>query len=318
MDVLISCPPMLGAKNYFEPIFDGLNWNPITPEFTQIMSEDQLCEILPRCDGWIIGDDPATRRVFEAGKGGRLRAAVKWGVGVDNVDFKACEDLQIPISNTPGMFGNEVADLALGYLLALSRDILVIDRHVRGGDWFKPQGQSLTGKIAGVVGFGDIGQKVCQRLNAFGIEIVVWDPLLKENGNRDFLAIPVWPEGVGECDFIIFTCALNAKNRHMFNKDVLSRCKRGASIINVARGPLIDEKALLQGLKGGVLTSAALDVFEFEPIALGHPLLEMDNVILGSHNGSNTQQAVQRATSKAIALLDEFFNSPEQPSVKDF
>lgn len=317
MDILISCPPMLGAKDYYEPIFKSMDWNPITPEFTQVMSEDHLCEILPQCDGWIIGDDPATRRVFEAGKAGRLRAAVKWGVGVDNVDLNACGDLQIPIANTPGMFGNEVADLALGYLLALSRDILTIDNHVRDGDWFKPQGQSLKGKIAGVVGFGDIGQKVCERLTAFGIEIIAWDPLSVDGDNRDFLATPVWPERAGDCDFIIFTCSLNEQNRHMFNQDVVSKCKQGTSVINVARGPLIDEKALLQGLTTGVLTSAALDVFEVEPIAGDHPFLKMDNVILGSHNGSNTQQAVQRATSKAIALLDDFFKSDKSPSFED-
>ena len=131
-----------------------------------------MIEILPDHDGWIIGDDPATARVFEAGIRGRFKAAVKWGVGVDNVDFGACERLGIPITNTPGMFGDEVADLALCYVIGLARDAFYIDRSIRGGSWPKPTGISLKGRVAGVLGVGDIGQGLAQRLQAVGMEVI--------------------------------------------------------------------------------------------------------------------------------------------------
>ena len=113
---------------------------------TQTLSETELIELLPQFDGWIIGDDPATQQVFEAGLRGSLKAAVKWGIGVDNVDFRACEALGIPITNTPGMFGGEVADVAVGYVIALARHTVEIDRSVREGSWPKPRGLSLAGR----------------------------------------------------------------------------------------------------------------------------------------------------------------------------
>jgi D-3-phosphoglycerate dehydrogenase len=99
----------------------------------QTLSVEELKELVPQHDGWIIGDDPATREVFMAGKAGKLKAAVKWGIGVDNVDFDACKDLGIPIVNTPNMFGGEVADIAVGYVIALARETFQIDDGIRQG-----------------------------------------------------------------------------------------------------------------------------------------------------------------------------------------
>ena len=133
--VLITCPPMLKQIGMFKETFKRLDIDISTPDVIQTLTEDKLIEILPNHDGWIIGDDPATSKVFEAGKSGLLKAAVKWGIGVDNVDFEACKRLSIPICNTPKMFGAEVADLAMCYILGLARDAFYIDRQVRKGNW---------------------------------------------------------------------------------------------------------------------------------------------------------------------------------------
>jgi len=121
MKVLVTCPPMLGMIDAFQSIFDSHGIELTAPQVVQTLSVSQLKELVPQHDGWIIGDDPATREVFTAGKAGRLKAAVKWGIGVDNVDFSACRDLGIPITNTPNMFGGEVADVAVGYVWALAK-----------------------------------------------------------------------------------------------------------------------------------------------------------------------------------------------------
>jgi len=120
--ILITCPPMLRQIDKFREKFAGLDIDITTPNVVQTLTVEKLKEIVPQHDGWIIGDDPATSEVFEAGKAGQLKVAVKWGIGVDNVDFAACDRLGIPITNTPGMFGAEVADLAMCYILGLARD----------------------------------------------------------------------------------------------------------------------------------------------------------------------------------------------------
>jgi D-3-phosphoglycerate dehydrogenase len=305
-DVLVTCPPMLGQIDLFMEYAAerGLRLHPA--KVTQTLSETELQELLPKYDGWIIGDDPATRAVFAAGQAGRLTAAVKWGIGVDNVDFAACKDLGIPIINTPMMFGAEVADVGVGYVIGLARQLFLIDRSVRAGGWVKPAGISLSGKRAGVVGLGDIGRNLCSRLQALGMTVVAYDPGVEGDAGLPGLARAVWPAGVEDLDFLIFTCALNAHNFHMLNGDVLARARDGIRIVNVARGPLIDEAALIAALQSGKVHSVALDVFEIEPLAMDSPLREMERCIFGTHNGSNTVDAVIRASHQAISHLAGF------------
>lgn len=307
LKVLITCPPMLRKIETFRHLFQEKNIELITPEVVQVLSEEELVELVPTVDAWIIGDDPATAKVFEAGVEGRLKAAVKWGVGVDNVDFKACERLGIPISNTPQMFGNEVADLALAYLLGLARETYLIDKQVKEGKWIKPAGVSVSGKTVAVVGLGDIGQATIRRLKGFGVTINAYDPFSKFNViEAQVDSIFNFPERIEEADFIILTCALTPSSRHMINKDSISLMKNGVRLINVARGGLIKEEDLIKGLRSGKIKSAALDVFEVEPLPGNSELREFEQCIFGTHNGSNTLEAVQRASLKAIELLFGF------------
>lgn len=278
-----------------------------TPNVTQILSEAELIDLVPQFDGWVIGDDPATRRVFAAGKAGRLKAAVKWGVGVDNVDFTACRDLGIPISNTPGMFGREVADIALGYVVALARETFVIDRGVKAGGWPKPCGMSLAGKIAYLAGFGDIGRNTARRLLACEMNVLAHDPYFQPVAGLEAVTRVNWPERLDEADFLIVTCALTKDNRHLVNADALARCREGVRVINVSRGPLVEEAALTASLQSGQVHSAALEVMETEPLPAGSPLRAFgDRVLFGSHNASNTIEAVTRTSLKAIELLFGF------------
>lgn len=305
-DVLVTCPPMLGQIDLFYDIAaeQGLKLHPA--QVTQTLSEAELMELLPQYDGWIIGDDPATRQVFAAGQAGRLTAAVKWGIGVDNVDFEACKDLGIPIINTPMMFGAEVADVAVGYVIGLARQLFLIDRGVRAGGWPKPAGISLAGKRAGVVGLGDIGRNACARLQALGLDVVAYDPGVEGDAGLPGLQRAAWPEAVETLDFLVFTCALNRHNFHMLDAAVLEQAKDGLRVVNVARGPLIDEPALIAALQSGKVHSAALDVFETEPLPADSPLRGMDRCIFGTHNGSNTVDAVIRASHEAIERLARF------------
>lgn len=309
MKILVTCPPMLGMINEFTPIAGKRGFELVPAEVTQTLSESELINLLPQYDGWIIGDDPATRRVFEAGKSGQLKAAVKWGIGVDNVDFAACKDLGIPIINTPNMFGGEVADVAVGYVIGLARQLFLIDRGIRNGEWPKPAGMSLAGKHVALVGFGDIGRSAAKRLAAFDMPIVAYDPGNDDDGGISGVERVAWPQRIGEADFIIFTCALNAKNHHMLDAVALAQAKPGVHVINVARGPLIDELALSAALQSGQVTAAALDVFEDEPLPSESPLRGLPQCIFGSHNGSNTRDAVRRASLQAMERLFGFLGA---------
>lgn len=301
---------MLGLKEQFIPILESYGCTVVCPEFTQVMAEGDLIELMPDFDGWIIGDDPATRAVFESGKAGKLKAAMKWGIGTDNVDFDACKDLNIPITNTPDMFGGEVADVGVGYLIALARETFFIDREIRKGNWPKNRGMSLTGKTVGLIGYGDIGKSAGSRLVALGMNVIAYDPG-KKSIDAENTVLESWPNHIEKCDFLLFTCSLNDKNKHMFNSNVMGTCKPGVRVVNVARGPLIDESALCSALRSGQVHSAALDVFEVEPLPMNSYLREHPLCIFGSHNSSNTLDAVEKTNIVAIEKLMSFLNQPK-------
>ncbi|MCG2592020.1 phosphoglycerate dehydrogenase [Ramlibacter sp. XY19] len=305
--ILVTCPPMLRMMPQLQALFKGRNVQLTTPEVVQILSVEQLKEIVPQHDGWIIGDDPATREVFVAGKAGRLRAAVKWGVGVDNVDFAACKDLEIPIVNTPGMFGQEVADVGVGYVIALARETFAIDHGVRNGEWPKPRGISLAGRKCAVLGMGDIGRNVAKRLAACGMEIIGYDPVATQDSVPAGVKLQTWPKELGEADFLVVTCALTPSSLHMVNAASLAQMKPGVRVVNVARGPIIDEAALVAALRSGHVHSAAVDVFEVEPLPVDSQLREFGwRCLFGSHNGSNTADAVLRTSQIAVQKLYGF------------
>lgn len=306
MRILVTCPPMLGMIDDFRPIFDEHGIQLTAPDVVQTLPISELTKIVPQHDGWIIGDDPATREVFEAGRSGNLKAAVKWGIGIDNVDFDACKDLNIPITNTPDMFGMEVADVAVGYLIALARETFEIDRAVRRGEWIKPRGISLSKKKVALIGFGNIGQNTAKRLLAMNMDIISYDPYYINDESIPDVIFETWPNRIEEADFMIITCSLSQTSYKMINSDIFEKVKKGIRIINVGRGPIIDELALENALISEKVYSAALDVFEVEPLPMDSMLRSHPRCIFGSHNSSNTSDAVERTSLQAINKLFEF------------
>lgn len=306
LKVLVTCPPMLRMMEELLLFLREQDLDVTTPEVVQTLTESELKKLVPLHDGWIIGDDPATEDVFRAGKAGRLRAAVKWGVGIDNVDFAACKKLGIPVANTPGMFGAEVADVALGYVIALARETFYIDRGVRAGSWPKPRGISLAGKTCALLGYGDIGRNFAARAVACGMRVLVYDPGVTQADLPELMELRTWPSGLEAADIVVVTCALTPSSRRIVNQSSMSAMKRGVRIVNVSRGPIVDEVALIDALRDGHVHSAALDVFEFEPLPLDSSLRQFENCIFGSHNASNTADAVLKTSKIAVAKLLEF------------
>jgi D-3-phosphoglycerate dehydrogenase len=304
-NVLITCKQLQQTIDSYLSLFSDHDIEIELPHAVQKLDESELLKIIDRFDGVIAGDDEFTASVMEKGK--RLKVIAKWGVGVDSIDIEAANCLGIHVSNTPNVFGDEVADVVMGYVILLARQLHKLDQSVRKGNWDKIQGISLSGKTLGVIGVGSIGcalvrRAIAAKMNVMGYDEVMIQPsFIKETG----LHPASLEELLKVSDFISLNCNLTPANRHMLGHLEFEIMKKGVFIINTARGPLIDERALAQAIQENKVAGAALDVFEEEPLPEDSPLRKFDNCIFGSHNSSNTYEAVMRTNELAIRnLLD--------------
>jgi D-3-phosphoglycerate dehydrogenase len=301
--VLVTCPPALATADDYIGRLGEHGIEVVCAEVVQSLSEDDLIGLIGEFDGLVAGDDPLTARVLEHAP--RLRVIARWGVGIDNVDLAAAHALGIRVINTPGVFADEVADIAIGYLILLARHLHRIDAAVRGGGWAKPPGHSLAGRTLGIVGLGSIGRAVARRAIAMRMAVGGSDisPDAGEAAEKDGVAVVELDDLFPRSEVLVLCSALTPDNRHLIDRAVIDRMPPGAWLINVARGGLVDESALVDALADGRIGGAALDVFEVEPLPAESRLRAFDQVILGSHNASNTSEAVHRVNDKVIENL---------------
>ncbi len=250
-----------------------------------IASGDELIARARDADALVSTFTPVTRGVMQALEG--LQVVVRTGVGYDVIDVPAATELGVIIVNIPDLWIREVANHALGLLLAWNRKLLVLDRQVRAGVWSGgvPGGAgSLHGETVGVVGLGNIGSAFAKRAAALEMKVIACDPYVDD---RRFAALGVERvtlEALAErSDYVSVHTLLNAETRHLIGESFFKRMKPTAILINTSRGPVVDEQALLRALQDKRLAGAALDVWEEEPIAAEHPLLALDNVIATPH-----------------------------------
>ena len=318
MKVLITCPKLIQNLDKYGDLLTSNGIEYFAPRVIQQLPIEELLRYVPEHDGWIAGDDPANREILTAGYAGKLRALVKWGVGIDNVDQEACKDLGILFSNTPNVFGNEVADVAMGYLINLARQLHVTDREVRKGNWTNIKGFSLQDKKALVIGFGDIGHNIVERLLASKVKVSICDPYYTEispnvfrNDDRKIertydIKLLDLKEGLNEADIIIVACELNDETYHLINDNTLKYIKEGVYMINIARGAIVDIDSVIKCLDNKTISGYAADVFEIEPYDTSFALMKYDNCILGTHNASNTKEGVERTSVQSIGYMVDF------------
>lgn len=263
-----------------------------------ILNEAELTSLIRTADGLIVGVDPISEAVLSHAE--RLVSIAKYGVGVDNIDVNAAERQGISVSITKGANSEAVADYAFALLLGVARRLVEIDKGCRENDWTKKVSIDIWGKKIGILGLGAIGKGVAKRADGFNMEIYGFDiykddELIKEN-HIYFTDVPTI---LRECDFISLHLPLTEKTYHLINKDSLSTMKRNAILINTARGAIVDENDLYDALKKGTIYGAGIDVFEKEP-AKDSKLLELDNVIVGSHCAASTEGAVDQMSMIAV------------------
>jgi D-3-phosphoglycerate dehydrogenase len=303
MRVLITCRQMQNSIELFRQQFDERNIEIDMPPVVQQPSEEDLMAIIGKYEGMIAGDDPLTSRVLE--KAERMRIISKWGVGVDGIDLESARELGIAVTNTPGVFGDDVADVAAGYMVMLARQLHRIHESVREGGWWKHEGRVLAGSTLGIAGFGSIGRSVARRGWGFGMNVVAHDPDPNAFGSEEVAGVESVSrdELFRRSDFLVLCTPLSEHTRHMVDNRALEQMRDGSFLVNVARGQLVDESALVDALESGRIAAAALDVFEEEPLPADSPLRAFPQCVFGSHNGSNTAEGVIRASALAVDNL---------------
>jgi D-3-phosphoglycerate dehydrogenase len=306
LTVLLSAPYMLPSRERFRPVLAKFGIDMIVPEVNERLEADEILRHAGLFDGAICGDDRFTAEVLKA-CAPRLKVISKWGTGIDSIDQVAAKDLGISIRNTPDAFTDAVADSTMAYILSFARQTPWLDKAVKGGDWRKLPGRSLSETTLGIIGVGRIGKAVARRAHAFGMRILGNDVVEVPADFLTELGIEMVSLDtlLAEADFVSLNSDLNPSSRHIMNAAALAQMKPGAVVVNTARGPLVDEKALVAALQSGKLAGAALDVFEDEPLPKSSALLSMENVLLAPHNSNASPRAWERVHWNTIRnLLD--------------
>jgi D-3-phosphoglycerate dehydrogenase len=243
-----------------------------------------------------------------------MKVVGRAGVGVDNIDVAAASERGVAVMNSPGGNTISAAELTMALMLAVARRVTEADSSIREGRWERAtlQGIELRGKTLGVIGAGRIGWEVAQRCRAFGMRVIVYDPYLALDRVDELHPLLVSLDRLIESsDIITLHVPLNAETRGMIGTEALGRMKKGAFVINVSRGGVVDENALALALTDGSIAGAGLDVYEHEPIPPDSPLLQAPNLVLTPHLGASTKEAqiqvaleVARNMRAALALGD--------------
>jgi D-3-phosphoglycerate dehydrogenase len=312
LKVLVSAPYIQPVIDRFRPVFAENGIEIIVPPVKERLDEMDLLQWMTDIDGVICGDDRFSERVLRASP--RLKVISKWGTGIDSIDQQACLEMGIELRNTPNAFSEPVADTVMGYILCFTRNLLEMDRHMKEGIWKKIPGRALRECTLGVIGVGNVGKAVIRRAQPFGLRLLGNDRVQMPEDFLSGTAIQMvsFEDLLSQSDFISLNCDLNPSSRHLINDKAFSLMKRTTFLINTARGPIIEEPALIRALKTKRLSGAALDVFEREPLPPDSPLRKMSNVLLAPHNANSSPEAWEHVHINTINNLLEVLKGPQR------
>ena len=276
------------------------------------LNEEQLCEIIGDYDALLIrSNTKVTANVLKAAS--RLKVVGRAGIGVDNVDVAEATERGVIVMNTTDANATTTAELAVAHMMSLSRHLPEADRSIRAGNWERSRlmGTELAYKTLAIFGFGTIGRIVSQRGLGLKMRVIAYDPFVTAEKFRELGVEPVeFDELIAQADYLTLHSPLNDKTRGIIGAEQIANMKKDARIINCARGGLIDEAALYEGLKNGRLAGAALDVYENEP-PKNSPLLELDNIVFTPHLGASTFEAQDAVSVEIARQVSTFLSTGE-------
>lgn len=260
------------------------------------VKEAVLLPIISKYDGIVCGDDEITRQVIKNGIRGKLKVISKYGIGLDKIDLEAAKELNIPVTNCPGVNQVAVAEHIIAMLFSYYKNIHLEYNITKKGGWQRLIGHEVSGKKIGIVGLGRIGKELVMRMQVLGLDVLVFDPYLDEEYakiNR-IKSVDKIEELVLDVDILALTLPLTDISKGMINSKLLSKAKRNIVLVNTSRALIVDQSSLIDSLKNGKIKAFLTDVLEEEPMIEDHPLLEFDNVMITPHIGSRTYESVQR------------------------
>jgi len=260
------------------------------------VKEAILLPIISKYDGIICGDDEITRQVIKKGIDGKLKVISKYGIGLDKIDLEAAKELNIPVTNCPGVNQVAVAEHIIALLFSYYKNIHLEHNITKKGRWQRLIGHEISGKKIGIIGLGRIGKELVVRMQALGLDVSVYDPYLDEEyvkKNR-IKSLNKIEELIHDIDILSLTLPLTEVSEGMINSQLLSKAKRNIVLINTSRALIVDQNSLISSLKSGKIKAFLTDVLEEEPMVENHPLLMFDNVLITPHIGSRTYETVQR------------------------
>lgn len=270
--------------------------------------QDVLGEKLKEFDAVVIRSaTKLTSDVFEVEAGGKLKLAIRAGVGIDNIDIPAAQGKGVTVRNTPAASSDSVAELAIGHMFALARFIAIANYTMRNGEWNKKkyQGTEIAGKTLGIIGMGRIGQSLAKKATALGMKVVYYTIEGKHDElTYDFVSLE---EVLKTSDFISLHVPYDKNEGSLIGKKELQLMKNTAYLINCARGKVVDEAALLEALDNGEIAGAGIDVFEEEPTK-NEKLINHAKVSVTPHIGAATEEAQTRIGEEVVSVIKEFFN----------
>lgn len=282
-------------KTDLEELVGEVNYNTTGKPLTS----PQLQEMLPEIDGMIAGLDEIDSLAISCAK--NLKVIARYGVGYNNVDLEAAKSHGITVTNTPGANSKSVAELTIALILNLLRPLILCDQQTKEGKWPRYKGFSLEGKTIGLIGLGAIGKEVARRLKGFDCIILAYDVYQDDQfAVQNEISYKPLDDLLDKSDVISLHLPGTDDTKEMVNDQFIDKMKTGAWLVNTARGDLVDEDALIRGLKSGKLRGAALDVFQKEPPEAGNPLFLMDNVILTPHMGAHADSATNNMGRMAL------------------
>lgn len=273
---------------------------------TNHLDKEELIENIKNYDVLVVrSNTKVTSDVLEAGAKGNLKLVIRAGVGIDNIDLDYAKKVGIKVSNTPDASSDSVAELALGHMFSVARYIAVANYTMRNGQWNKKQykGSEIAGKILGIIGMGRIGKALAGKAEALGMKIIYADVL----GKQDNLAYELMDLDnlLKVSDYVSLHVPYDKDKGALISSREISIMKEGAVIINCARGKVVDEEALLEGLNSGKLAGAGIDVFEQEP-SKNTELINHERVSVTPHIGASTKEAQERIGKEVAAIVINF------------
>ncbi|AZO93300.1 phosphoglycerate dehydrogenase [Halocella sp. SP3-1] len=256
------------------------------------LSEEKIIEKIKDVDGYIVGLEKVTEKVLNSAN--NLKVVCKFGVGTDNIDKKSAAEKNVRVTNCPGLNSNSVAELVLGIIFCLSRDITFLDNKMKDDLWISSMGTEVTGKKLGIIGLGNIGKCLVKIIQGLNMDVMVYD-LFKdeefaEKYNLEYVELD---KIIKESDFISLHIPINKATRDLISENELKAMKKNAFLINTARGGVVNEEALLKAIEDKEIAGAALDAFINEP-PVGSALVKHERVIALPHIGAATYEATER------------------------